>query len=297
MTASASAQNRLTGRFAGYGFLSPGVLLVAVLLYLPFLYTLYLSFTDYDGLDPAHFVGVDNFTAFFSDPVLLTSVRNTLMWVVGATLLPVALGLLVATLTHGLRFGWLFRVPFLLPYALSGAGLAVIWGFILQNDGAANQVLAFLHLPGGHASFLQHAPSNTIAMILAMTWQQLGVNALLFIVGLQSIPSEPVEAARLDGANAWQVFRRITWPLLRPLTTVVVGLSLVASLKTFDIVWVTTQGGPGRSSETLAVTMFRDAFVAGQYGPGAAVAVTLTVVIGLTSFLYLRRQISVRQAT
>lgn len=285
------AGRRLADRFAGYGFVAPGVLLTAVLLYVPFLYTLYIGFTNYDGLHPSEFVGLDNFVRFANDPALLTSVRNTLMWVVGATVIPVVLGLLVAVLSHGLKHGTWYRIPFLLPYALSGAGLAVIWGFILQHGGAANQVLTALHVPGGDSSFLQHGPANTISMIIAITWQQLGVNALLFMVGLQSIPTSPLEAARLDGANAWQLFRRITWPLLRPLTTVVVGLSLVASLKTFDIVWVTTQGGPGRSSETLAVTMYRDAFVTGDYGQGAAVAVALTIVTGLVSFVYLKRQL------
>lgn len=282
----------LSDRLAGYGFVSPAVLLVAVLLYLPFLYTLYVSFTDYNELNEPSFVGVRNFADFLHDPALLTSIRNTLLWAVGATVLPVALGLLVAVLSHGLRGGPWFRLPFILPWALSGAGLGVVWGFILQHHGAANQLLGALHLPGADTSFLTTQPYNTLAMILGWTWQQLGVNALLFMVGLQSIPKEPLEAARLDGANAWQLFRRVTWPLLRPLTTVVVGLSLVTSLKTFDIVWVMTQGGPGRNSETLAVTMYRNGFVSGQYGSGAAVAVALTVLTGLVSFLYLRRQLS-----
>jgi multiple sugar transport system permease protein len=132
---------------------------------------------------------------------------------------------------------------------------------------------------------------------MAFTWQQVGVNALLFMVGLQSIPKEPIEAARLDGATGWTLFRHITWPLLTPLTTVVVGLSLVATLKTFDIVWVTTQGGPGRSSETLAVTMYRNAFVTHEYGYGSAVALALTVVTGAVSFAYLRRQLSTRRGS
>lgn len=275
-------------RWGGATFLSPSLLLVALVLYAPFLWTVYLSFTDYDGLRDPNFVGLENYARFLDDPALATSVRNTLMWAVGVTVLPVAFGLLIAVLSFGIKGGILFRLPFLLPYALSGAGLAVIWGFILQSGGAANDIL------GTDISLLQEAPWNTLSLIVALTWQQAGVNAVLFLVGLQSIPKEVVEAARLDGAVSWRMFRRITWPLLTPLTTVVVGLSLVASLKTFDIVWVSTQGGPGRSSETLAVTMYRDAFVAAEYGYGAAVAFSLTVVTGLVSFIYLRRQLSSR---
>lgn len=281
--------------FGAVGFVSPAVLLVALLLYAPFLYTLYLGFTDYDGLNPARFVGLENFRRFLDDPALGTSVRNTLMWAVGATVLPVGLGLLVAVLSHDIRGGTLLRLPFLLPYALSGAGLAVIWGFILQSGGAANDVLGALGLPGAETRILTEEPVNTIAMIIAWTWQQAGVNALLFMVGLQSIPKEPLEAARLDGAAGWRMFRHMTWPLLAPLTTVVVGLSLVASLKTFDIVWVMTQGGPGRNSETLAVTMYRDAFVAAEYGYGSAVAFSLTLVTGVVTFAYLRRQLSTKE--
>jgi ABC-type sugar transport system permease subunit len=283
-------------RWGALGFVSPAVVLVAVLLYAPFLYTVVLSFTEYDGLNSPQWVGVDNFTRFFDDPALTTSLRNTLMWVVGTTVVPVALGLLVAVLSYGIKGGTWLRLPFMLPYALSGAGLAVIWGFILQSGGAANDILAALHLPGAETSFLQEEPWNTLGMIVAWTWQQTGVNALLFLVGLQSIPKEPLEAARLDGASGWSLFRHVTWPLLAPLTTVVVGLALVASLKTFDIVWVMTQGGPGRNSETLAVTMYRDAFVSGEYGYGSAVALVLTLTTGAVTLAYLRRQVKSREA-
>ncbi|MFF4620820.1 carbohydrate ABC transporter permease [Nonomuraea jabiensis] len=280
-----STRAPILGRF-GYGYVAPAVLLVAGLLYAPFLWTAYLSFTRYDGLEPAQWIGAHNFGKLLDDPALLTSIRNTLLWVVGTMVLPVGLGLLVAVLSYDIKGGVWFRVPFLLPYALSGAGLAMVWSPILSHDGIANQLL------GVDTAFLQEAPVNTLAMLLVWTWQQLGVNMLLFVVGLQSIPKEPIEAARLDGAGGWRLFRYVIWPLMRPLTAVVVGLALVAGLKTFDIVWVLTQGGPGRNSETLAVTMYKETFVASDYGYGSAVAVMLTVVTGLASYLYLKRQVA-----
>ncbi|MFD0900831.1 carbohydrate ABC transporter permease [Actinomadura sediminis] len=285
----AGAGFALHGRFP-HLYASPAVLFVAVLLYLPFLWTVYLSFTAYDGLASPEFTGVDNYRRLFEDDALLVSIRNTLLWVAGTVVLPVGLGLLVAVLSYDIKGGAWFRLPFLLPYAMSGAGLGVIWGFILQPDGMANQILTFLGMPGGDTAFLQDGPLNTVAMIVVWTWQQLGVNMLLFVVGLQSIPRGPIEAARIDGASGWSMFRHVIWPLMRPITTVVFGLALVASLKTFDIVWVMTQGGPGRSSETLAVTMYREVFVAGSYGYGSAIAVVLTTVTGLASYVYLRHQ-------
>jgi multiple sugar transport system permease protein len=274
---------------------SPAVLVVAVLLYLPFLWSAYLSFTHYPGSGTPQWAGLANYRELLHDPVLATTLRNTGLWVLGTLALPVGLGLLVAVLTYDLRGGIWLRLPFLLPYAISGTATALVWGFVLQDHGALNSVLSALHLPGGHTSFLQTAPLNTIVMIFAQTWQSIGVNILLFVVGLQSIPRELVEAARVDGARGWTLFSRIIWPMLRPLTAVVVGLALVAGLKTFDLVWITTQGGPGRSSETLAITMYRDAFVGGNYGYGAAVAVLLTVVGFAVSLLYLRRQVGSRR--
>jgi ABC-type sugar transport system permease subunit len=282
-------------KWGAAGFVAPSAILVVLLLYAPFLYTIVLSFTEYDGLNSPQWVAVDNFVRFFDDPALTTSVRNTLMWVVGTTVVPVGLGLLVAVLSFGIKGGTWLRLPFMVPYALSGAGLGVVWGFILQSGGAANDILGALHLPGAETSFLQEEPWNTVSMIVAWTWQQTGVNALFFLIGLQSIPKEPLEAARLDGASGWRLFRHVTWPLLAPLTSVVVGLALVNGLKTFDIVWVTTQGGPGRNSETLAVTMYRDAFVSGEYGYGSAVAVVLTLTTGAITLAYLRRQARTRE--
>lgn len=279
-----STRAPMLGRFR-YGYVAPAALLVAGLLYVPFIWTAYLSFTSYDGLAPPEWVGLRNFGKLLEDPALITSLGNTLLWVVGTMALPVGLGLLVAVLSYDIKGGVWYRVPFMLPYALSGAGLAMVWSPILSHDGIANLLL------GVDTAFLQKAPHNTIAMLLVWTWQQLGVNTLLFVVGLQSIPKAPIEAARLDGASGWQLFRHVIWPLMAPLTAVVVGLALVASLKTFDIVWVLTQGGPGRNSETLAVTMYKDTFVASEYGYGASVAVVLTVVTGLASYLYLRRQV------
>jgi ABC-type sugar transport system permease subunit len=273
-----------------HGMVAPSVLLVALLLYAPFLWSLYLSFTHYSGIGSAQWAGFANYSKIFDDPVLATTLRNTLFWVIGTLVLPVGLGLLIAVLTYNIRGGSWFRLPFLLPYALSGTVTAVLFGFILGDNGALNSLLATLHLPGGHVSFLGTAPLNTIVMIFAQTWQSIGVNILLFVIGLQSIPREPLEAARIDGASGWTLFSKIIWPLLRPLTAVVVGLALVAGLKTFDLVWIMTQGGPGRSSETLGVTMYKDAFVNGDYGYGAAVAVMLTVIGLIVSLLYLKQQ-------
>ena len=280
---------RLFGRSTPYWYLLPAVVLVSVFLVVPFLWTSYWSFTTYGGLGAPQFVGFSNYLRLLQDPVLFTSFANTFAWVVGSLLLPVGIGLLIAVLTFELVGGVLYRLPFLLPYALSGATVGVLWSFVLRDDGALNAILRVMGLEELTRSWLLSPPWNTFTMILAHTWQATGVSVILFLVGLQAIPRDPIEAARIDGATGWTLFRYITWPLLRPMTVVVVGITLVGSLKTFDLIWVMTQGGPYRSSETLAVSMYRETFVLFRYGYGAAVAVVLSVIVLLLSWVYLRR--------
>lgn len=295
-TTETRAGNRLSRaqqeRVTATAFLAPALLLCGLLLYAPFLYTSYLSLTEYNGLGDPEFVGLDKFVQLFQDPNILSSMLNTLMWVVGTLVLPVGLGLMIAVLAHGLKGSFWFRLPFLLPYAISGIAVGVIFSFILQTDGALTQALELLGLPFADSRWLLDWPLNTFVMIMAATWQGAGVNALLFGVGLQSIPKEPLEAARVDGATGWRLFKNVTWPMLAPMTTVVVGLSIVGSLKTFDIVWGMTKGGPGRASETLAITMYKASFMMNDYGLGAAVALLLTIVTVTASLLYLRRQLA-----
>lgn len=302
MTASAGRAvvngARLRNRYGpqANGFAAPALVLVAIMLYVPFIWTGYLSFTKYTGVGSATWVGLANYRELFADPDLINAMVNTLYWVVGTIALPVGIGLGIALLAHGLRGGFWFRLPFLLPYAISGVAVGIIWTFILQTDGALTEALTFLHLPGQDARWLLDAPLNTWVMIGASTWQGAGVNALLFGIGLNSIAPGPIEAARIDGASGWSMFRHLYWPMLRPLTTVVVGLAIVGSLKTFDVVWAMTKGGPGKASETLALRMWKATFQENSWGLGGAVAVFLTVITVVAAGLYLRRQLSESRA-
>jgi ABC-type sugar transport system permease subunit len=271
-------------------FLAPAVGLVAVLMIVPFLDTAYRSFFADNGFTRT-FVGLDNYAALFTSAGFGQTVVNTLMWVAGTLALPVLIGLLIAVGTHELRWGAVARFSLVLPYALSGAATAVVWMFVLRDDGALNSALAAVGLGALEQGWLLEWPLNTVVMIVASTWQGTGVAVILFLIGLQAIPPSTIEAAKLDGASGTRLFWHITLPQLRPITVVVVGISVVNSLKTFDIVWLLTQGGPGTASETLALTMYRETFTLARYGAGAAVAVVLTVVVVAVSWVYLRRQL------
>ncbi len=280
---------RLLRASTPYAFLLPALLLVGILLLYPFARSGYLSFTDYKGIGEANWVGLENYRTLMKDPVLSRTLTNTLLWVIGTLILPVGLGLIIAVLSYSGRGGSLFRLPFLIPYALSGTAIATVWQFMLVRDGALNSVLDAAGLGSLARSWLLKPPLNTWSMIVASTWQAVGVSVLLFIIGLQVIPAEPIQAARLDGADGWRLFRDMTLPMLAPMTIVVVGISLVNSLKTFDIVWIMTQGGPYRSSETLAVMMYRETFVLFRHGYGAAIAVLLSIIVFVVSIGYLSR--------
>jgi multiple sugar transport system permease protein len=203
--------------------------------------------------------------------------------------LQVGLGLLMALVLTSTVFGRALKGVFYLPATISAAAVGVIWFFIFNPDqGILNSSLRLVGLDGLTHTWLTDPPLNTWAMIVAFTWQGLGPTMILFLVGLQSIPREPIEAALVDGATGFRLFWHITLPLLRPITAVVVGISLINSFKVFDIIWAMTQGGPYRSSETLAVTMYRESFVSFHVGYGAAVAVLLTLIVLVLSIFYLR---------
>jgi ABC-type sugar transport system permease subunit len=287
----AVATGGLRARLTAAGFLTPAVMLVAVLLILPFAFTVYRSFFDDNGFR-RRWVGLANYGALLTDPVFGQSLLNTLMWVVGTLVLPVGIGLLIAAATWRLRLGGLARLAIVLPYAISGAATAVVWTFMLSSDGALTSMLQSVGLGQFAQQWLLQWPLNTVMMIIATTWQATGANVILFLVGLQGIPQNTLEAGELDGASGWRLFRFVTFPQLRAITVVVIGISIVNSLKVFDQVLLLTNGGPGTSSETLALTMYRETFTLQRYGAGAAVAVFLTIVVVVASVFYLRRQLA-----
>ena len=277
------------GRLTPYLYLVPMVGLVGVFLLYPAADTVWTSLTDSTGIGTAHFIGIDNYTALVHDPAFKTSFVNTLYWVAGVLVLQVGLGLALALVLSSTAMAKVLKGVFYLPAAISAAATGVIWYFVFNPDqGLLNSSLRLFGLGGLAQSWLVNPPTNTFAMIAAFTWQGLGPTMLLFLIRLHNLPREPIEAALLDGAGRLRLFWHVTLPLLRPMTAVVVGISLINSFKVFDLIWVMTQGGPYRSSETLAVTMYRESFVSFHVGYGAAVAVVLTAIVLVVAVFYLR---------
>jgi multiple sugar transport system permease protein len=258
------------------------------LLLLPMAQNVYYSFFKWDGISKPIFTGLGNYLRFFSDSNFLRSFTNTLIWVAATLIFPVGGGLVIATFIRGMKGGNFFKSIFFLPLTISFVSTGAVWSLMFSRDLGILNGLIGLVAPRVKVNWLTWVPLNTFSMLLAWIWQQLGTSMVLFLAGLTTIPRDPVEASIIDGANKWQTFVHVTFPMLRPITTVVITMAMVNSFKTFDIIYVMTQGGPYRSSETLAVTMFRETFTMFNMGYGAAISVLLSLILILVSIAYLK---------
>ncbi len=267
----------------------PSLVLVLGLLIIPMLQNLYHSFFSWNGISTPQFIGLENYLRFFSDSNFITSVFNTLIWVLFTIVVPVGGGLFLAVFLKDLPGEKILKSIFYLPLTISFVSTGSLWTFMFSPElGLINSLIRFF---GGEGAihWLTTVPLNTFSLLIAWSWQQIGFSLVMFLMGLTAIPKEPVEAARIDGAGNVRIFMHITIPMLRPITTVVVTMAIINSLKSFDIIYVVTRGGPYRSSETLAVTMFRETFVLFNMGYGSAIAVLLSIVVILLSYTYIRR--------
>jgi multiple sugar transport system permease protein len=268
------------------------MLVFAVFALVPLVSSFVMSFTDFRSTDAqtpfdVDFVGLQQYANLFGDAQFRKSMVNTACVVVFGipVTMAVALALAVA-LNNGItRFRTVFRVGFYTPVVTSIVAVAVVWRFILQPDGMLNTMLAWVGISG--PDWL-HSTTWALPSLIVMTvWRNMGTLMVIFLAGLQSVPAEVQEAATMDGANAWQRFRRITLPLLRPTLLLSAVLLSVGYLQFFDESFVMTQGGPLDS--TLSVSYFTyNQFGFGKYGYAAAASYVLFAVIAALSLLQFR---------
>ncbi|GAA4263637.1 carbohydrate ABC transporter permease [Dactylosporangium darangshiense] len=277
-------------RLQAMGFLGPALVLLCLGLLYPLIRTVYLSFFNADG---SSFIGVENYTWIFTNDDTLLMLRNTLFWVVCVPLLSTGFGLLYAVLVDKARGEGIAKSLIFLPMAISLVGASIIWKFIYayreadqEQIGLLNQILIWLG--GKPQQFLSTSPGNTFYMIVMLVWIQAGFAMVILSAAIKAIPAEIVEAARLDGANPWQMFWRVTMPSIRPAVVVVTVTITIATLKVFDIVRTST-GGQFKSS-VLAFEMYTQAFRSYDDGKGSALAVLLFVLV-IPVVVYQARQL------
>jgi ABC-type sugar transport system permease subunit len=280
---------RISPRATPYLFLAPALILYLAWIIGPTLYTFYLSLTNWDGVSPARWVGFANFQRLFTKDKLFTeSLINNLRWLILFITVPTTLGLLMAMVFNSnLRGSRFYKVSFYLPLILSLPVIALIWSWVYNPRlGLINQALVGLGVedPPGWLGDRQLA---IWAVIVAAIWRQVGYVMVLYLAGLKNIDPTYLDAAQVDGCNRWNLFRHVLFPLLAPVTTIVIVISIIDSLRAFDLVAVMTRGG--QSTQVLANFMYIEAFNNYRMGYAAAIAVVLFAISMVFIGFYLSR--------
>lgn len=262
-----------------YWFVAPAGVIFLTLFIVPTLASFWFSLTNWD-LFQSSFIGFDNFVQFFNEPFLFQGVKNTLIFALLTSGLKTVLGLLLAVLlTSGIFAQGLLRSVVFFPVLVSTIGVGIMFNELMHpTEGAINVALGYIGIEG--PGWLTNPSLAIYSIALVEVWRGVGLATLIFIAGLASIGPEYYEAARIDGATRWQLFWRVTVPLVRPATTTVVILSLIGGLRLFDLIWAMTRGGPGFSSDVLASIVYKQ-YQAGFYGLSTAGNVILFLLVAV----------------
>jgi ABC-type sugar transport system permease subunit len=279
----------------GYLFVLPVVLFFAVFVAFPFLRSFYLSLTEWSGFTSPRFVGLRNFESLADDPVFWKALRTTIIYTAVTTVLQTVLPMLLAVFVNvGWRGAVVFRTLLFIPVIISFVVTALLWQLIYDpNFGTLNQLLRAVGLDALVHPWLADPATVIPAIMLVSLWQSLGFFMLIFLAGLQGIDQNLYEAARIDGAGARQEFLRITVPMLRTVTAVVVLLNLINGFNTFDIIYVMTGGGPNRASEVLGTYLYKLAFgtesgATPSFGYATAISMVVFALCVVTAVVQLR---------
>jgi raffinose/stachyose/melibiose transport system permease protein len=271
----------------GYLYVAPALVVFTLFLLVPLGYAVQLSFFEWDGLGLGTWVGLDNYTAVFTDPELRAPFGHALVLVCFFSLLPVVLGLFLAALMtrSQVRGAGFFRTVIFLPQVVALTVVAVVWRQIYAPEGPLNDALRAVGLDGFTRGWLGDPRWVLIAIGLVGTWVGTGLCTVLFLAGLSKVGRELYEAARLDGAGLVREFWAISVPAVRGELAVALTLTMVAALRTFDLVYVMTAGGPGDASRVPAYEVYDRAIQEGQVGTGITIALVLTAVILVATWL------------
>ncbi len=264
-----------------YSFILPNLIGFFVFTFVPIIFSLFLSFCEWNSGGDIKFVGLQNFIYMFTeDKSFVTSLVNTLYFTVGTVPVVLILSLGLAILMNKpLKGKVFFRSVLFFPYVASLVAIAVVWMALFNPDmGPINSLLMALGIDNPP----RWAASTTWAMptIIGLTvWKSMGYYMIVYLAALQGVPGDLYEAAALDGANKWQQFKNVTWPSVMPTTFYILILLLVGAFKSYDTMYVTTQGGPGEATKVLAYHIYNTAFTSFKFGYASALAMILFVIV------------------
>lgn len=279
-------RRRFRGASAGYLLIAPAVIATVVFLIVPMLVSLYWSFTEFNGIKPPRFVGLENYQDLLAGRLFVKAFTNTVVFVILGMAIGPTLGLASAMLLDGsVRFRALFRAAFFVPTMTSLVVVATIWKLLYGDAGLVNTVIGFFGLPGH--DWLADPGTALPAVVVTSIWQGFGFETVVFLAALQGIPREYYEAATVDGAGRWAKFRYVTLPGLRPTIVFVYIIGIIGSFQVFDQIFVMTFGGPLQATRTIVYDLY-DRFYKLDLGGASAVAYILLVFLAVLSFIQLR---------
>ncbi len=269
----------------------PAAAVFAFYITYPLVHTVVLSAYSWSALNPVRtWKGLGNYADLMQDPVLLTALKNNALWILLSLAIQLPLAMLLAVgIGSSLRRHRVLRTVFFSPLIVPAVAVGLIWTlFYDPNFGALNALIEQLGLENLTAGWLGDPQLATPCIITVSCWRYTGFHMMILLAGLQAIPEEIYEAARIDGAGAWRTFWHVTLPLMKRIVLVDALLITVGSVKIFDLIWVMTGGGPNHASEVLATYMYRSAFSDDRMGYAAAIATVMLALTMLATIIYVR---------
>ena len=263
-------------------FIAPALILYVLFIIVPTVSSVYYSFTSWDGISPdVKFIGLANYKEIFTSARFGNAMKNTIILTVFISVLENAFALALAVLVDNIRWGKnFFRSAFYIPVLISGIVSGFIWKIMYNyNFGAINSILTQIGLGDFRQDWLGNTALTLIMIGVVLVWKGAGYYMIIYLASLQSVSTDVIEAAEIDGASPWQRFRMITIPLISGAFTINFTLSLINGLKVFDQINVMTDGGPGFTSETLVYLLYKVGFTEGRQGFGTAVGIMLLFII------------------
>jgi ABC-type sugar transport system permease subunit len=289
------AWRRFSKATRGWAFVLPPLIVYAVFFIWPLGQSVYISFTDWNGVRPVvEFVGLANYSRMLRDPLVWRALWHNVIWIVAGTVSPIVISLGLAMLLWPRTRGQnLFQAAYFLPQILSTVAVGLIWSKVYHPMiGVLNQLLQGVGLGHLVEGWLGSSQWALAAVLVAAIWSYFGFTLVVIMAGLQTIDLDLLDAAGIDGANAWQRFVNVIVPQLSHVLTMIIAYTLIGGFNVFDIIWVMTGGGPANATEVMATLLYQRAFMEDNVAYGVALAMVLTVLslIASVTFIYLRER-------
>jgi multiple sugar transport system permease protein len=272
-------------------FVIPALVVVVAVIVFPWAFTIWMSLNEWKVGSPTTFVGFANYLRLPNDPRFVEAVAHTLVYTVLSVVLPLVFGTLAAVVFHAnFRGRGVLRAIFIMPMMATPVAIALVWTMMFHPQlGVLNYLLSLVGVPPQLWVF--HPGTVIPSLVLVETWQWTPLVMLIVLGGIAAIPTEPYESAQIDGATMWQMFRFITLPLISPFLFIAAMVRMIDAVKSFDIIFAITQGGPGTASETINLYLYSVAFTYYDLGYGSAIAVILfLLIVALAALLLVLRQ-------